>query len=96
MAIGEIVVAAPRAFFLGLRCRGIQRRWLRRNSLQMISSEVRTFFQGPFFLATGDFDRVSRIEVKDASGRARRGFLCCRDHERGFLGRHHLDVRWDD
>ena len=79
-----------------IRCHLVLRRWLRRNSLQLVASDERTFFRGPFFFATASTDKVLRIGVKDAKGAIRKGFLCCREHGRGFSGRHHLDVRWDD
>lgn len=93
---GLILVEAPGAIFKSIRCAQAQRRWLRKESLVLISEEVRTFFKGPFFWEIPDGYEVRRIEVRDASGKPRKGFLRCGDHTRGFLGHHDLDVRWDD
>ena len=93
--LGQLLVEGVYGLAQSVRCRRVVGRWLRRNSLELISSEERTLFQGPYSLTTGASDKVLRIEVRDAKGVVRKGFLCCREHTRGLSGRHHLDVSWD-
>ena len=94
--LAQLAVDAAPVMVQSIRCHLVLRRWLRRNSLQLVASDERNLFRGPFFFGTASSDKVLRIAVKDVEGVIRKGFLCCREHGRGFSGRHHLDVHWDD
>jgi hypothetical protein len=86
----------PREFFLRLRCKRVFRRWLKQNDSELVSSEVRTFWQGPFPSEPEANYTVTRLEVRDRTGATRKAFVRCGNHSKGFFGTHDLEVRWDE
>jgi len=90
------LLSFPRTFFMSRRCGGLYRRWLKESGLEEVSREDRFLFKGPFFWEPSAGFVVFRAVCKDATGATRSGFIRCGDHRRGLLGRHELEVRWDD
>lgn len=98
VAVGAAVclLSLPRLFFRTRRCRWLYRRWLKTNGLEEVERDDRLLMQGPWTFRSNTGYCVSRVVFKDGKGATRKAFVRCGDHNRGFLGHHDLDVRWDD
>jgi hypothetical protein len=91
-----VLLWLPRVFFMSKRCAANYRRWMRDLGLTEVSREDRMLFKGPFFGSAGFGHVVFRGVFRDQAGSVRKAFLRCGDHARGLLGRHEIEVRWDD
>jgi hypothetical protein len=58
------------------RSRQLLEHWAARNGFQIIHSEFRWFFKGPFFLLSRG-KTVYRVTVRDHNGRDRSGWVRC-------------------
>jgi hypothetical protein len=69
--------------------------WARANLYEIINSEVRYFFRGPFFWSSSKGQTVYYITVKDAAGNFRSGWIRCGSWWGGLFS-DQAEVRWDD
>lgn len=65
------------------------KRWAGQNGYEIIHSEARSFFKGPFFGRTPEGHDVLKLTVRDREGRTREAFVA-------IGGSDSLDVRWKD
>jgi len=68
--------------------------WAERNGYQVVHSEYRYFFRGPFFWTTSNGQAVYRVTVADQAGNARSGWVRCGGWLLGLLS-DHVEARWD-
>lgn len=69
-------------------------RWAQHEGFQLLSSEPRTWFRGPFFWRTSKGQTVYYVRVSDAQGRVQAGWLRCGG---SFLGlwSDQVQVEWE-
>ncbi len=83
-------------FFLHFsRSRQLLESWARQNNYQIVSSEHRYFFKGPFFWTSSDQQTVYYVTVETADGGTRNGWVRCGGWFTGMLS-DQVDVRWDE
>lgn len=75
--------------------RSILRLWADRNGYEILSSEGRHLFSGPFFLKTFSGQHVYRVTVRDSRGTIRKGWVRCGGAWLGCLSSH-ADAEWDN
>jgi len=98
VALGAVacVLSLPGLYFRTRRCRWLYRRWMKKNGLEEVDRDDRLLLQGPWTFQRNTGYCIFRGVFRDKTGAARKAFVRCGDHNRGFLGHHDLDVRWDD
>ena len=69
--------------------------WASRNGYTIVSAERRYFSKGPFFWTTSRSQVVFRVQVQDASGYVRNGWVRCGSWWLGLMS-DQVEVRWDD
>ena len=89
--IGVIIASA---IWKGSRAHELVERWARENSLRLLNVEECYFNRGPFFWTTSKGQVVFRVEVQDAQGRQRYGWLRCGSWI-GGLWSDETEVRWE-
>jgi hypothetical protein len=101
-AIGAILFFAFFvAFVIGMmvwhysRANDILTGWARDNGYEIVASERRWFFRGPFFFWTGKGQEVFYVAVRTHDGQLRRGWVRCGGFWLGMLS-DQADVRWDE
>jgi hypothetical protein len=76
------------------RSRSVLERWAEQHSFEIVHSEYRFFFQGPFFWTTFRGRTVYRVKVRDGSGELHSGWVRCGSFFLGLLS-DKAEVRWD-
>ena len=77
------------------RSRRILQEWADENGYQLLNAKYAYFFKGPFFWTSSKSQTVYRVQVRDADGRTRNGWLRCGSWMLG-LWSNQTQVRWDD
>ena len=90
-----VILAAGVAVMTFYTYRAVLEKWAEVNEYEILHSENRHFFRGPFFLNMDKRSYVYRLRVRDAEGQERSGWLMCRAVDRDFFSDVE-DVRWDD
>ena len=84
------------AFFLSFsRSESVLDEWANENGFEILESEYRTFFRGPFFFRSSKGQTVYRVKVRDRDGRVRSGWVRCGGWFLGLLSDKAV-VDWDD
>ncbi|MDH3590587.1 MAG: hypothetical protein OER88_01820, partial [Planctomycetota bacterium] len=65
------------------------------NGYTLESAQYRWFWRGPFFLRSTEEQSVFYVTVKDAGGRARKGWVRCGSFWAGILS-DKATVKWDE
>jgi hypothetical protein len=77
------------------RSRSVLERWAARNGVQIIHSERRWVFQGPYFWTGSRWQPVFRVKVRDHHGHERSGWVLCGGFLSGAFSEE-AKVRWDE
>ena len=77
------------------RSRSLLDRWADQHGFEILHSEYRHFFQGPFFWTTFRGQTVYRVKVRDGSGQVRSGWVRCGSVFMGLLT-DKAEARWED
>jgi acetamidase/formamidase len=77
------------------RSREILDGWVAENGYTLLDAERRWFLRGPFFFFAGKGHEVFRVEVRDAEGSTRRGYVRVGGWWLGLLS-DKVAVEWDD
>jgi hypothetical protein len=94
-------IALVVAFIVGMmvwhysRANDILTGWARDNGYEIVASERRWFFRGPFFFWTGKGQEVYYVTVRTPDGQLHRGWVRCGGFWLGMLS-DQADVRWDE
>ena len=72
-----VAVAAGMMIWHFSRAGEILTGWARDNGYEIVASERRWFFRGPFFFWTGKGQEVYYVTVRTPDGRLRRGWVRC-------------------
>jgi hypothetical protein len=76
------------------RSRSLLRKWIQENRYDLVHAEYRYLRKGPFFWSSRN-QPVYRVEVRDAAGNHRSGWLQCGGWFLGVLT-DKVKVIWDD
>jgi hypothetical protein len=93
LALFFIAAAAAIAWHC-TRSRSILEQWAADNGFELLSSENRTFFRGPFFLTTSKNQTVYYVKVRDREGKVRQGWVRCGGLFLGLMS-DAAEVRWE-
>jgi hypothetical protein len=77
------------------RSRSILEEWVKDNGYEILDSEFRNFFRGPFFWTSGKGQTVYYVKTRDRDGRVRTGWVRCGGFWAGLLS-NQAEVRWED
>lgn len=77
------------------RSQTIIEEWAASQGYEIVHSEYRWFFRGPFSWFTSDGQTVYFVTVRDCNGIERSGFLRCGGYFFGLFS-NKAEVRWDD
>jgi hypothetical protein len=77
------------------RSRSVLEQWADANGFEILHSEHRNFFRGPFFWTASKAQSVYYVRVRDSKGVERSGWVSCGGW---FLGcvTDEAEVRWED
>jgi hypothetical protein len=67
--------------------------WVKRNGYRLLRKQF-AFFKGPYFFRSNNQQTVYRIEIEDAEGQKRTGWVRCGSWMWGLFS-NTVDVRWD-
>jgi hypothetical protein len=100
MDAGFLIVMALVVVFAGLawnfsRSRSILEQWASDNGYQILHSEKRTLFRGPFFWTSLTHQTVYYVKVRDPDGTIRTGWVRCGSWWLGLMS-DKAEVRWED
>jgi hypothetical protein len=77
------------------RGRTLLKRWAHENGFQIVHSEFRTLFAGPFTWTSSRNQIVYFVRVRDQVGRERSGWVRCGSFWSGIVS-DETEVRWKD
>ena len=77
------------------RSRSVLEYWANENGFQIVHSEYRTLFRGPFFWTTSRGQTIYYVTVRDGRGTERSGWVRCGGWFLGLMT-DKAEVRWDD
>jgi hypothetical protein len=77
------------------RSRSILESWAAQNGYEILESQFRNFFKGPFFWTSSRGQTVYYVKVRDQSGNVRTGWVRCGGWFLGMLS-DKAQVRWED
>ncbi|MCX6895830.1 MAG: hypothetical protein NTZ16_10110 [Verrucomicrobia bacterium] len=100
--LGAIIVVTAVLLLLGgyfiwffRRSRSLLNQWASQHEYQIVHSELRWLFQGPFFGLACKCQTVYRIKVRDQQGHERLGWVLCGSGWSGLFS-NQVRVEWDD
>jgi hypothetical protein len=93
VAIGVIIVGSIAWHFS--RSRSILEHWANEHGFEILHSEYRNFFRGPFFWTTARGQTVYYVRVRDRQGIERSGWVRCGGWFLGLMA-DKAEVRWED
>jgi len=77
------------------RSRSILENWAAQNSYEILESQYRNFFKGPFFWTSSRGQTVYYVKIRDQTGNVRTGWVRCGGWFLGMLS-DKAEVRWED
>jgi hypothetical protein len=77
------------------RSRSLLDQWAEQNGLEILESDYRNFFKGPFFWTSSKGQTVYHVKVRDQEGKVRSGWVRCGGWLLGLLS-DNAEVRWED
>ncbi len=96
LIIAAVVVVAVCGFVWHIaRSRKLLKRWANNNNCEILQSDHRSLFRGPFFWTTTRGQAVYFVRIRDAAGNVRTGWVRCGSFWAGMLS-DKTEVRWDD
>lgn len=95
MLLFAALVMALNIWLLVLQPKAILDEWAASQGFEVVHSERRWLFLGPFSWFTPENQAVYHVTVRDANGIERSGFLRCGGFFLGLFSKK-AEVRWDD
>jgi hypothetical protein len=92
LAIGLVVAGFAWHFS---RSKALLKQWASENGFELLHSEYRNFFKGPFFWTTSRGQTVYYVQVSDSAGNVRSGWVRCGSWWMGLMS-DKTEVRWED
>jgi|SRR6267143_2148152 hypothetical protein len=77
------------------RSRSVLEQWAQANGYEILHSEFRNLFRGPFFWTSSKGQTVYYVRIRDREGRERPGWVRCGGFWAGLFS-DKAEVRWDD
>ncbi len=77
------------------RSRSLLEEWAAENGYQILHSEYRNLFRGPFFWTSSKGQTVYYVKVRDSEGTIRTGWVRCGSWWLGLMS-DKTEVRWED
>jgi hypothetical protein len=77
------------------RSREVLERWAKANDFEILQSEYRNLFLGPFAFSTASGQSVYYVRVRDQTGRERGAWVRCGSFWAGVFS-DKAEVRWED
>jgi hypothetical protein len=77
------------------RSRSVLDQWAEKNGFEILHSEYRHLFKGPFTLWSSKDQTVYRVRVRDREGTERSGWVRCGGWFLGLMS-DRIEVKWDD
>ena len=96
-----VLILVVSAFVIGSiqwrieRSRSVLEQWRSKNGFEILHSEHRNLFRGPFSWTTSRGQTVYYVRVRDDKGKERSGWIRCGGWILGVMT-DKVDVRWDD
>ena len=72
-----VALAGCAIFWHFSRSRSLLERWADENGYEILESEYRNLFKGPFFFWSSEDQTVYRVKVRDREGQVRSGWVRC-------------------
>lgn len=94
IVFGALVIGS--IFWANSRSRQIIEGWAEMNGFQLVASEQRYLWRGPFFWSTSRNQTVYYVTVMTPDGRTRHAWARCGSWWVGVLFSDEIDVQWDD
>lgn len=98
LALGVVVLAIVAFAYLAWhfsRSRSVLEQWADENGFEILSSEYRNLFRGPFSWTTSKGQTVYYVRVRDRQGTERTGWVRCGGWVLGLMS-DKAEVRWED
>jgi hypothetical protein len=93
VALGVVSVIAFIAWHFS-RSRFVLEDWADKQGFEILYSEYRSLFRGPFFCTTSRGQTVYYVKVRDGTGRERSGWVRCGGWFFGLMS-DKAEVRWE-
>jgi hypothetical protein len=77
------------------RSRSVLEQWAEANGYEILHSEFRNLFRGPFFWTSSKGQTVYYVRVRDRDGQERSGWVRCGGFWAGLFS-DKAEVRWED
>ena len=77
------------------RSRSLLQQWAAENGYEILHSEYRTVFRGPFFWTTSKGQTVYYVKIRDRDGNERTGWVRCGGWWLGLMS-DKTEVRWEN
>jgi hypothetical protein len=94
LAVALAVIVGYFAWFFP-RSRSLLAQWAARRGVQLIHSDRRWLFQGPYFWTGSRWQPVFRVKVRDHQGRERSGWVLCGGSLSGVFSNQATET-WDE
>jgi len=94
VALGVVAVIGLMAWHFS-RSRLVLEQWAAKQGFQILHSEYRNLFRGPFFWTTSRGQTVYYVRVRDRRGIERSGWVRCGGWFFGLMT-NKAEVRWED
>ena len=93
LLVGILLIAYMAWFFS--RSRSVLEQWAQANGYEILHSEYRNLFRGPFFWTSSKGQTVYYVKVRDRAGHERSGWVRCGGFWAGLFS-DKAEVRWED
>lgn len=90
-----VVIAVASIAWRYSRSRSVLELWARENGFEILHSEYRILFRGPFFWTTSRGRTIFYVKVRDSRGKERSGWVRCGGWFFGLMS-DNAEVRWED
>ena len=95
IAIVMVMLVIANIVWFYSRSRSVLEQWAEENGFELLETDQRHLFRGPFFWTTTKGQSVYRVVVRDSSGRVRRGWVRCGSFWFGLMSSKAME-KWDD
>lgn len=93
--LGLLAFAVMSMVWLSYRSGSVLEQWAKDNGFEILSSEYRHLFRGPFFWTTSKGQTVYYVRVRSHDGDERTGWVRCGGFFFGLLS-DRAEVRWEE
>ena len=95
IVVAVITVAIGALAWHFSRSRSLLEKWATENGYQILHSEYRNLFRGPFFWTSSKGQTVYYVRVRDGEGNVRTGWVRCGSWWFGLMS-DKTEVRWEN